>query len=149
LIPTEVLQSERADLSLLLAELRAAGMDTSKPKSIRCTYHDDKNPSAGVYEKDGVFRYKCHGCGINADVYDLRAMNSGTSVADAIKASGGNRPAPAQIVQARPPMRFDSLEAYRKAEPRIREVYTYADPDTGNAAMYVFRFGRVRRAQDV
>jgi|GEM_PF-4455706 len=33
--------------------------------SMKCPFHDDKTPSAGVHEKDGAWHFTCHACGWN------------------------------------------------------------------------------------
>ena len=45
------------------ASLRVALEETGavfKGKECRCPFHEDKTPSGGIYEKDGVWRFKCH-----------------------------------------------------------------------------------------
>lgn len=84
------IDQQRADRSLLLAELEAAGADVSRPGSIRCPYHEDRHPSGGVYERGGVWRYRCHGCDAGGDVFDLRAVRQGTDAAAQLREARGD-----------------------------------------------------------
>jgi len=71
------IDDQRRDRGLLLHELRAAGADVSKPSSFCCPFHDDRNPSAGVFiGQDGIFRFKCHACGAGGDLFDVRARRT-------------------------------------------------------------------------
>lgn len=76
----------RRDQRALLDELSFAGANVSRPNAIKCPFHEDRNPSAGVYQsQDGVWRYKCHGCGQGGDIYDIRAVIEGKTVGEVLK----------------------------------------------------------------
>lgn len=66
------LDIRRKDKGELLAVLRDMGVEP-KGGTMRCPFPDehrngDKNPSGGVYAgKDGVWRFKCHGCSFCGD----------------------------------------------------------------------------------
>ena len=63
------------DRDALQAELEAAGA-VFKGKICRCPFHDDKSPSAGLYQgESGTWRFKCHSgsCGFSGDIFDVRA----------------------------------------------------------------------------
>ena len=50
---------------------------------MRCTFHDDKNASAAVnYDEN---RFKCHGCGVAGDTYDLIQHVQGGTLVEAIE----------------------------------------------------------------
>lgn len=91
----EVLNNTRRNGAAMLDALREAGADVSKPRSIRCPFHEDHNPSAGIYKtKSGIWRFKCHGCGFGGDVFDVRARASGRDLADVLRderGAGGER----------------------------------------------------------
>lgn len=90
------------DRDALLAELRRAGADVSRPKKIKCPFHDDQNPSAGVYEQDGHWRFKCHGCDVSGDVFDIRARIDGKPLAEILKehARGNGNSKPTKRIAA-------------------------------------------------
>jgi len=80
---SDALDRLRHDQAALLAELVKAGARIIKPSKIFCPFHVNVNSSAGgVYEKGGHWRYKCHSCGWNGDVFDIRAVNAGRPLAD-------------------------------------------------------------------
>jgi hypothetical protein len=126
----------RCDQSALLVALREAGADVSKPKAMRCPFHDDQHPSSGVYADDvGVWRFKCQTCGVGGDVFDIRAMVEGRPVEDLLKESSGNTAASAQP----PPPVYESVEEIQQTFAKVREVYRYTNPATREPDMVVFR----------
>lgn len=44
--------------------------------STRCPFHDDHRPSFSVYvdPRDSVERFRCHGCGVRGDIFDLARL---------------------------------------------------------------------------
>lgn len=49
-------------------------LELKYPKSIKCIFHQDKNPSASVFQNDeGVWLYKCHSgnCGLTMNIKQL------------------------------------------------------------------------------
>ena len=68
----------RRDRSALVAELETAGAKF-RGNDCTCPFHNDKRPSASIYEKKSVWRFQCHknGCGISGDVFDVMARNQG------------------------------------------------------------------------
>jgi hypothetical protein len=83
----------RCEQGPLLEALREAGADVTRPNQhIRCPFHEDRNASGGVYHRDGVWRYKCHGCDARGDVFDIRARVSGRSLADELLAVRDTEP---------------------------------------------------------
>lgn len=52
-------------------------------RKMRCPYHDDSNASAAVnYD---INRFKCHGCGVQGDTYDLIMKERGGTLVEAIE----------------------------------------------------------------
>lgn len=52
-------------------------------RKMRCPFHDDTHASAAVnYDEN---RFKCHGCGITGDTYDLIKQREGGNYREAIK----------------------------------------------------------------
>lgn len=52
-------------------------------RKIRCPFHPDKHASAGINFDEG--RFKCHGCGVGGDVYDLIMYKEGGNYREAVK----------------------------------------------------------------
>jgi len=73
--------------------------DVSNPRSFRCPFHDDNHPSAGIFQFENIWLFKCHGCtNANGDVYDVLAAHHKCSRDEAIeqahpKEQDGKRPA--------------------------------------------------------
>ena len=139
---TATVENLRTDRAALLAELRRAGADVTRPGAIRCPFHDDKHPSGSVHQDPaGVWRFKCHGCGEGGDVFDLRAKASGRAVADELKAaseSDNSRPQRLASNTSTTPARvFASIDDLRRSDSRITEVYCY--PDKANVELVVLR----------
>lgn len=71
--------------SELIAELEAAGAVVMGNK-IKCPFHDDRNPSAGVFQgQDGIWRFKCHSCNVGGDVFDIQARRTGKPLAEILR----------------------------------------------------------------
>jgi len=52
-------------------------------RKMKCPFHGDKHASAGInFEQQ---RFKCHGCGIGGDVYDLIMEREGGNYREAVK----------------------------------------------------------------
>ena len=52
-------------------------------RKIKCPFHEDGHASAGINFDEG--RFKCHGCGVSGDVYDLIIEKEGGTYREAIK----------------------------------------------------------------
>ena len=124
----------RSSQDELLAALADAGADVSKPSAIRCPFHDDTNPSAGIYQRDGIWRYRCHGCDAAGGVFDIRARAAARPLADVLKSSRSTPPSNGKA--ARPMTTSASTKA---TDRRIVETYDYTDPD-GRLLFQVVRF---------
>ena len=140
----------RADKQALLTELRIAGADIAhEGREIRCPFHDDKHASAGIYEEAGVWRYKCLACNTGGDVIDIIAITSKRSAADVLKdMAARERPthhAPAVKVAEKKTAVYATTEKLAEAVAwtaqggKIAHAYVYANPDTKNADMIVYR----------
>ena len=52
-------------------------------RKIKCPFHSDSHASAGInFEEE---RFKCHGCGVGGDVYDLIMHREGGNYSEAVK----------------------------------------------------------------
>ncbi len=140
----------RASKSDLLSELKTAGATIKADgREIICPFHEDKSPSGSVYEKDGIFRFKCHAasCGFCGDVFDVVAKATGKSVDDVLKEHGDKQPprkaqAQAQTKEPEPTKVYAdmaTIKAMLKPES-IEAEYTYTNPSTHAADLVVIRY---------
>ena len=58
--------------------LKDHGATVRGRKPFSCIFHDDKNPSASMYLKNGVVRYKCFSCNCHEDYFGVLAKLSNT-----------------------------------------------------------------------
>jgi len=141
-------QQQRSEL---IAELEAAGAQIRGNK-ILCPFHDDHNPSGGVWQgKDLVWRYKFQSCGTHGDVFDLKALRTGKPLAeilrenahDAPRSTNGGRPIPRE--GAKSAAVYESLEAvYAYLQKtcrggRLECLHEYTQRD-GTHVQYVIRW---------
>lgn len=145
----------RADRAELVRELESAGA-VFKGNDCRCPFHDDKTASAGVYESEGAWRFKCQaaGCGLGGDVLDVRAKLAGTDratetrrLADAQYPGQAKRPEPDKP----PPRIHPTLDALRAAAERsdadkggglVKHAYHYRRSATEAPYLTVLRLER-------
>lgn len=52
-------------------------------RKIKCPFHEDGHASAGINFDEQ--RFKCHGCGVGGDVYDLIMHREGGNYSEAVK----------------------------------------------------------------
>lgn len=122
-----IVEASRRSRSLLIDALRRAGADTAHPSSIRCPFHEDMAPSAGIYCDEGVWRFKCHAacCDVNYDLFDVLARLEATTPAVVIaKAIAERKPDGPLRVRT-----FPSLDAIAATYPVVERVHRYANPD--------------------
>ena len=73
------LQQIKSDRNALVQVLTEAGAEFVGQK-IRCLFHDDKHPSAGIYCTDsGDWRFRCHVCDWSGDAIDILQRVHGES----------------------------------------------------------------------
>lgn len=138
---SQIDQTLRADREALLAELASAGATVKGPNAIHCPFHTDAHPSSGVYQgDDGIWRFKCHGCGFHGDIYDVRAKAAGRSLKDVLAEAGagsrGSAPAPSAKPEERPRPLADIAAGFGR---KLAAKYEYANPDTRRVELVVFR----------
>jgi hypothetical protein len=69
----------------LPALMQLFGMGEQAKKSARCPFHDDKNNSFSIWQRDGVWFWKCHaGCG-SGDEINFLEKHKGITRRDAIQ----------------------------------------------------------------
>lgn len=127
---TPVRQS-RAELE---KALRDAGAEIRR-NVVRCPFHDDQTPSASIHQRpDGVWAFKCHGCGINEDVIGIRARASGKDSATVVRSMRDESAKPPRVFATVAEL-LESVGHYAKVEAH----YAYTNPATGHAEMVVIR----------
>ena len=129
----------KRDESAIRAVLVEAGTELKRRDCV-CPFCDDKKkPSAGIYSKgDGVWRYKCHKCGLAGTVIDLLARVEGIEVGEVFRQLGGKRRQGG--AKANKPKAYADLAKLKAAMPyRVERVYQYVSPQTGRADLVVLR----------
>jgi KaiC/GvpD/RAD55 family RecA-like ATPase len=132
--PKDQIRSSKAEL---LAALRDAGADVSRPNAMKCPFHEDHRPSAGVYQDDeGVWRFKCQAtcCGVCFDVFDVRERTTGETVESQLSALRKEPEPTITFSQS-----FESTERWIQARAGAKAVYPYTNPDTGKIDLLIMR----------
>ena len=78
----------RSDRDAIAAVLEGAGAKLDGSGACRCPFHDDQRASAGIYERGGVWRFKCQACGVGGDVIELVERLGSTDFLGAVTALG-------------------------------------------------------------
>lgn len=143
---TQLLLTKTSDQQALLDALVNGGCTVLKPNSIKCGYHGETNPSAGVYRDDkGGWRYKCHGCGMNEDWFGIVAENTGLGRTEIIKQYTMNQAdttTPTKPKQEKEEKTWDSpRDIYEWLAAKVEKVliYRYINPATKLDDLVVFR----------
>lgn len=131
------LDALRADENLLRKEIEAAGT-MFRGKACRCPFHDDKNPSAGIYFKNGAWRFKCNGCGVGGDIIDIRAFIQGRTPNEELRAM--NNAAAPRTPPPPTPRIYPELSVLSRSISHVEDNYAdlYVEPD-GDYRFTVFR----------
>jgi hypothetical protein len=140
---TDPIQQIRCSPEALADELRSGGADVSNPKKIRCPWHDDKSPSAGIYvDKLGIARFKCHACGVSGDIFDIRAKIQNRPLADVLRDAGDGKAVPSTWPTAKKkPRIYVTLEdALREQERIIGGKLAWEKKYPGSHDFHVARF---------
>lgn len=77
------LEAYKKDKQLLISELEIAGAVFSG-NAYKCVHHSDSRASAGVFEGDDGWHFKCQACGAKGDVFDIMAKNEGKTVKEVL-----------------------------------------------------------------
>jgi KaiC/GvpD/RAD55 family RecA-like ATPase len=79
-----------------------------KGTACRCPFHDDKHASAGIFQADDGWKFKCQTCGAGGDYFDVKALLSGTTATQEIQAvqDGAKQP---QATTAKKPITFATI----------------------------------------
>lgn len=132
----------RHDAEALLDVLQKAGKPfriTRRGQSridMTCPFHEDKHASAGIFsDEDGVYRFKCHGCGVSGDIWDIRAMLENRTVKDVLKEVREQDRTP-----PKPPKPVLTIEGLRERYAGLLETeHPYTNPATGQVDFLVLR----------
>jgi hypothetical protein len=133
------LTAVRSSRAQLEEELKLAGC-TLKGNAWKCGFHDDNHPSGGVYQADGVWRFKCHGCGFCGDVYDVRARRLERPLPDVLRDASGTSSPDAAPKPKRVFPTVKAIEASVAGLGPVEKCYAYADPDTGAVQVVQVRY---------
>ena len=130
----------KRDESAIRAVLVEAGTEL-KGRDCVCPFCDDtKKPSAGIYSKgDGVWRYKCHKCGLAGTVIDLLARVEGIEVGEVFRRLGGKRRQGGPGANKAPKVYQTVPELRAAMHGRVEAVYPYRVPGADMPAMLVLR----------
>ncbi len=135
---TEI-QGMRSSRDILQRELEGAGVKF-KGKYCRCPFHDDKTPSADVYERDGVWRFHCFPCDRDGDIFDVRAWLNKSTPQDELKKEAMTRAPRAPMAPAAPVKLYKTIDAAVSSVPKVEAVYKYSHPETGEIELVVVRW---------
>jgi hypothetical protein len=147
------LDFHRRDRAMLEHALRAAGVENFKGKTCRCPWHDDKTPSAGIFEKDGIWKFRCHACDDTLDVFDVLARNAGKQPEDIIrefraKANGNGNGNGHNGKNGHAKKLYDTPAEWASQFRILEDLYEYRNPTTNRIDLLVARFvphGGVKR----
>jgi KaiC/GvpD/RAD55 family RecA-like ATPase len=138
--------AEKRDRGALEALLRDHGA-VFHGKECRCPFHDDKTPSAGIFQdNDGFWRFKCQttSCGVTGDIFDIEARIKGKTVADVLRERREAANVNNQPIGKEPPKVYATIqemeEAVNLTAPAGR--WEYVNPDTGDIELIVYRVER-------
>ncbi|MHC4123029.1 MAG: AAA family ATPase [Planctomycetota bacterium] len=124
----------KRDRSALVDILKEAGA-MIRGNNITCPLCDDKHPSAGIYNGDGNYRYKCHKCNFNGSVIDVIARLDGIDASEVFKRLRNDSQ------QQKPTKVYQTIEEMKQVlSGQVEDVYQYTNPATGKPDMIVFRY---------
>ena len=118
--------SEAFDRNALVVQLESMGQRV-KGNSCTCPWHEDRNPSAGIFEDDtGHWRVKCHACDRTDDVYGLRYEKPRISEGGKVKVSRTERkPTPPMILADK-----NAVKVYCERDGIVSAWYKYGPPES-------------------
>jgi len=76
--------SKIEDREALISLLEQAGAVFDGYKCT-CPFHNDRNPSAGIFESGGHWRFRCFTCRLTLDYYDIIAKRENLDIADTLR----------------------------------------------------------------
>ena len=82
----DFIEQRKLDRTALVNVLEAAGANF-RGNTCNCPFHEDKHPSAGIYQTEkGFWFYKCHSCGLNGSIFDIEAKSNGMTTPEWLSA---------------------------------------------------------------
>ena len=134
--------AKKADKTSLVNALIESGAvaDPRKGKDFfKCCFHNENSGSLHVYEGEGGWLAKCHGCGWAGDIFDVIAKCTNKTPGEVLAGDKPARPA------APPPVVYATLEKlteavkYQNAAWKLTQTNTYTNPATGNHDLVTLR----------
>jgi hypothetical protein len=128
------LKSDPNTLSIYSSRLRLKKTGNSNKYRTNCPFHPDSTPSFDVYLYQGVWIFKCLGCGVSGNVVQFVAKKDGISFSEAlekVKHEIGQddaclTPAPEPQPESKPPVVIP-LARYADAERELASNQTAKD----------------------
>jgi DNA primase len=104
---TDIEQLKRNRDTLRVYNCRLRGLQKSGQGYVcKCPFHPDNTPSFGIYLHDGVFLFKCLGCGVTGNVIQFLMRIDGISFPAAVEAVkeylGTERPSTSSFSEYQP-----------------------------------------------
>jgi KaiC/GvpD/RAD55 family RecA-like ATPase len=129
--PDAILKDEAA----LVAECKAAGHGVLSPAKIKCSWHNDKNPSASIFlSREGHYLYHCHACNVTTDIFGVRARRTNVPRNEAYHAMTGT-PTHTPV----PPRVYPDLDELLHGLRNVEDRYRYIHPDTKAIELVIVR----------
>lgn len=140
--------ARRTDRGALVALLESRGVEMGRGgRTFRCPFHDDKSPSASLYERTGgVWAFHCFVCAIDEDVYGMedrfgiprQSLKTHYSPATALSeakttpvSGNGHKIDSMAASVVRAAQVFQTLDAAVGCLPHVVKSFPYTHPDTG------------------
>lgn len=134
------LDNLRRDEGALRKELESGGA-VFRGKTCRCLWHDDRTPSAGIYCKDGVWKFCCQVCQISGDIIDVRALLNKRSVAEEFKAM-----TPTPRIPPPPPTKiYPTIETASAVFRDVTHLHEYYNGDKLHAVVIRYWDGQKQK----
>ena len=135
----------KRDETALVEALQAGGCEV-KGRTVRCGFCDDRKPSGGIFNGDGIYRYKCHACRRSGTIIDVLSWVEKIEPVEVLKSlrfdSRKYKTKP-DYTPKEPQKNFkiySSLAEANAALPgRIVLEHKYIDETSENTLMFVYR----------
>lgn len=122
----------KSNLITLLRSAGASGMiENTKGAIMRCPFHNDKRPSANVFCKDGIWKFRCFVCDFTGDYYDVEDKAQGWAKGESYKRHNAKE----SVVKQE---RIYSLKEIESEGI----VYRYTNPESNKIDLIVLRVER-------
>lgn len=136
----DYIESSRRSKEVMIAELRDAGVVTFDRHMCCCPFCNESNPSGSIYDRGGVWKFKCHSgsqC-FQGDFLDVRARRMNTTTKELVKAmceqdkASSGRKEPKRYS-------YQKMKEIIALNGNITDEYKYDDPATGKAKVIVYK----------